>query len=86
MSLLTDGHYKTRHGSEMWVKGGRSKVAFDWLEERNACCDCSPEPYAEDGSLVWHCDVCGGGKAKLYPCGTLDEGDIERASQPLKAA
>ena len=31
--------------------GGISEVTFDWLEE-NACIDCQPDPYDEDGYLV----------------------------------
>jgi hypothetical protein len=64
---LADGHYKTAAGSEMRISrdGGASSVAFDWLEEDNACCDCVPEPYESEGRLVWHCDECGGGSAVL---------------------
>jgi hypothetical protein len=44
--------------------GGISEVEFDWFEE-DACLDCIPAPYDDDGYLVWTCPVCGGGKAKL---------------------
>ena len=66
--MLPKGHYKTANGSEMWVTGkfaGISEIEFDWFEEPNACFDCRPEPYDEDGYLIWHCDECDGGKAKL---------------------
>lgn len=66
---LTCGLYRTAAGSEMVVHGdncGKSSVDFDWLEE-GACIECQPEPYDEDGMLVWHCDECGGGTAELLP-------------------
>ena len=66
---LPNGHYRTAAGSQMWISGkhsGISAVEFDWLEEENACCDCVPCAYEDDGDLVWHCEVCGGGRAKLY--------------------
>ena len=69
-SPLVNGHYRTAAGSEMWISGthgGISKVSFDWLEEASACCDCTPEPYEQDGRLHWHCDDCGGGNALLFP-------------------
>lgn len=64
---LPDGEYRTKAGSEMTIEknGGRSRVAFDWFEEENACCDCQPSAYEEDGRLVWSCDECGGGSAEL---------------------
>lgn len=71
---LQNGHYQTTNGSEMWItgdSGGRSRVGFDWFDEPGACCDCKPEPYHEDGYLVWNCEICGGGKAKLI---RVDEG------------
>lgn len=64
---LPNGHYHTVFGSEMRISGehsGKSIVYFDWLEE-GACCDCIPDPYEQDGRLVWHCDQCGGGSAQL---------------------
>lgn len=71
---LPNGHYITANGSEMWVNGGRSRVDFDWFEEAEACCDCQPEAYADsDGYLVWYCDQCGGGKAKLLWEGVTTE-------------
>ena len=68
--MLPQGKYITAAGSTMMVSGvhgGVSKVSFDWVEEQNACCDCVPEPYDDDGYLVWHCEACNGGKAKLNP-------------------
>ena len=65
--MLPVGKYKTDAGSTMTISGkygGISEVDFDWLEE-NACIECQPEPYEDDGFLVWHCECCGGGKAKL---------------------
>lgn len=65
---MIDGFYITKAGStlKLSANGGRSEVSFDWLEELTACCDCVPNAYPDsDGYLVWHCEVCGGGKAKL---------------------
>lgn len=65
---LPNGHYRTVAGSEMWISGnhaGISRVEFDWLDEENACLDCVPQAYDVDGDLVWVCDECGGGRAKL---------------------
>ena len=65
--MLPNGKYKTKNGSIMTISGkygGKAEISFDWLEE-NTCCDCHPEPYDDEGYLVWRCDVCGGGKAKL---------------------
>lgn len=65
--ILPIGKYKTENGSTMVVSGkygGISEVDFDWLEEK-ACIDCQPEPYDDDGYLIWKCNICGGGKAKL---------------------
>jgi len=69
---LQNGEYKTSNGSIVNISGKHSgivKVTFDWFEE-NACIDCVPELYPKnfgknDWRLVWHCDVCGGGNAKL---------------------
>ena len=65
--MLPNGKYKTANGSTMTIHGvhaGKSAVSFDWLEE-DACPDCIPEAYDDDGYMVWRCEVCGGGKAKL---------------------
>jgi len=71
---LPNGKYQTINGSTVKVfgeYGGKVKVNFDWLEEKNACCDCRVEAYPEqfdekDWRLVWNCDECGGGNAKLF--------------------
>jgi len=70
---LVNGNYSTKNGSRVTIFGKRngcSQVDFDWFEE-GGCVDCIPQPYPEkydnnDVRLVWHCDVCGGGSAKLY--------------------
>ena len=65
---MKNGKYTTKHGSTVEISGkygGISTVEFDWFEEPDACCDCEIEPYPEDGCLIWHCDECGGGSAKL---------------------
>jgi ribosomal protein L37AE/L43A len=64
--MLPPGRYKTLKGSRMYIHGGKSEVNFDWFEEENACIDCNPEAYDEEGYLVWNCEICGGGKAKLF--------------------
>jgi len=70
---LSNGVYETANGS--WVEifgryGGGSRVSFDWLEE-GGCIDCDPQAYPEeygrnDARLVWLCEHCGGGSAKLH--------------------
>lgn len=66
--MLADGHYRTKNGSDLWLKGGTSKVEFDWVEEPGACCDCEVEPYpTEDGYLIWYCLEHENGSAKLFP-------------------
>ena len=65
---LANGKYRTAGGSTVEISGehsGKARVEFDWLEEENACFDCTPEPYPDWDRLVWHCDVCGGGSAAL---------------------
>ena len=71
--MLPNGKYKTKAGSELTISGKYSGIAgldFDWFEEPGACCDCKAEPYPEqDGQnwyIVWHCDNCGEGRAKLF--------------------
>lgn len=62
------GLYRTEYGSTMRISGangGISEVEFDWFEEDGACCDCRPEPYADDGFLVWRCNLHRG-KAQLF--------------------
>lgn len=66
---LANGHYRTEAGSEMRISGqygGISEVLFDWAEEPDACPECEVDVYESDGDLVWHCDCCGGGRAKLH--------------------
>ena len=66
--MLAKGKYKTKNGSIMTISGqygGISRVDFNWFDEDNACCDCQPEAYDDEGYLVWYCGICGGGKAKL---------------------
>jgi hypothetical protein len=66
--MLPPGEYRTEKGSTMTITGpfgGISVVSFDWVEEEPACVDCVPEPYDDDGYLVWTCNVCDGGRAKL---------------------
>ncbi len=66
--MLPIGKYRTKAGSTMTISGkhgGISDVSFDWVEEDNACVDCQPDPYDEDGYLTWNCDHCDGGSAKL---------------------
>lgn len=65
--MLPIGKYKTAAGSTMTVTGkhgGISEVEFDWVEE-DACIDCVPELYDDNGYLVWTCRRCSGGSAKL---------------------
>jgi len=72
-SFLPNGLYKTFHGSIVRISGqygGIVEVDFDWLEE-GGCVGCQVQPYPEefgsnDWRLVWHCDICGGGNAKLH--------------------
>lgn len=67
--MLKPGKYRTESGSTMTISGkhgGISEVDFDWFEE-DACIECSVESYDQDGYLVWYCDECGGGSAKLLP-------------------
>ena len=61
---MTNGLYKTTCGSTVRVSGKHSgifDIAFDWVEEDNACIDCEPSVYGDE--LTWHCDyheTCGG--------------------------
>lgn len=66
--MLKPGVYKTKRGSTMTISGrsgGVNQVYFDWVEEPNSCVECRPEEYDDNGYLVWGCNYCGGGKAKL---------------------
>jgi len=74
---MKPGLYQTRAGSVMGVTcrhGGRTVVDFDWFEE-GACPECHAQAYDDDGFLVWHCDVCGGGSAKLFPAIPFEDED-----------
>ena len=65
--MLPVGRYKTAAGSTMTISGkhgGLNAVVFDWFEE-NACFECAVKPHDVDGDLVWVCEHCGGGRAKL---------------------
>ena len=70
---LSNGHYRTAAGSSVRISGhhaGISQVSFDWLEEPNACSECSANAYPEDCGdgthrLTWECSECGGGSAIL---------------------
>ena len=72
-SHLPNGRYETNNGSILEISGhhgGIVKIQFDWFEE-GACIDCECQPYPElfannDWRIVWCCDVCGGGNAKLH--------------------
>lgn len=68
---MKSGRYHTKAGSTLEISGKYSGIAtldFDWLEE-GGCIDCEPNPYPEedDGEwfVVWACDYCGGGRARL---------------------
>ena len=64
---LSDGNYETEHGSTVKLSknGGVTLCEFDWFEEPNACDECVVNPYPEEEFLVWRCDKCEGGSAKL---------------------
>lgn len=68
---LEVGHYKTAAGSFVHVKtrnAGSWTADFDRLEEPQACFDChSIDVDCHEQALVWCCDECGGGMAKLEP-------------------
>ena len=69
---MQTGIYKTENGSTVKISGNHSGIAevdFDWFEEE-ACADCKCEAYPQwfgpfDWRLVWYCDQCGGGNARL---------------------
>lgn len=64
---MEDGNYRTKAGSTVKLSrnGGVADAEFDWLEEDNACIDCTVDPYPSDGFLTWGCEYCGGGSAEL---------------------
>lgn len=71
---MIQGKYITEKGSTLHVRGeyaGVFSICFDWLEE-GGCIDCRCQSYPEnfgddDWRLVWYCEHCGGGNAKLKP-------------------
>lgn len=71
---LPNGKYETANGSILKISGkhnGIARVDFDWLEE-GGCIDCECEPYPEefdkgDWRIIWNCEHCDGGNAKLQP-------------------
>jgi hypothetical protein len=80
---LLNGLYRTVAGSTVKISGnhsGRSEVEFDWLEEPEACCDCSANAYPEydnDGwCLTWDCEVCDGGRAVLTRVDEKRKGEV----------
>ena len=73
--MVENGLYRTTAGSTVELSGthgGISRVLFDWLEESNACIECRVDPYPQSEDfqghfcLVWECDHCGGGYARLF--------------------
>lgn len=70
---LPNGKYETEKGSMLEISGKYgciARVNFDWLEE-DGCIDCQCEPYPEefddnDWRIVWNCEYCGGGNARLH--------------------
>ena len=73
---LPNGIYKTANGSTVKISGKHSgivEIEFDRYSE-DACDYCQvqkyPELFAEnDWRLVWYCEKCRGGNAKLIPEG-----------------
>ena len=72
---MLNGKYHTEAGSTVDISGkhgGISAASFDWFAEPDACCDCKaqvyPEPwdFAGQWRLVWKCEQCGGGSARLF--------------------
>ena len=67
--MLDVGHYKTEHGSYVHVitkNAGSWSAEFDKFEEPDGCFDCRVDDVDHhEQSLVWSCDYCGGGKARL---------------------
>lgn len=68
---LEVGHYRTAAGSFVRVltrNAGSWAADFDKFEEPDACFDCRcVDVDWQERALVWECDVCGGGMAKLEP-------------------
>jgi len=62
-----NGKYKTEKGSTVTIIGKYSErtiIEFDWFEEE-ACSDCYVIRRTDGKELIWVCDLCGGGSAKL---------------------
>lgn len=58
--------YITDHGSEVTVyDNGRIVINLDWFEEPEACIECTPEADLIDKWLIFSCNECNGGSAKL---------------------
>jgi len=65
---MKNGTYKTKAGSIVTVSGmhnGSFDVEFDWLEE-GGCIECIHHVDHLEEALVWDCEYCEGGSAKLY--------------------
>lgn len=63
--MMQDGEYKTANGSAVRITHGKVSIAFDWMEEGNACFDCVVSTDIQHSELHWNCDICGCGSAKL---------------------
>jgi hypothetical protein len=80
---MKNGKYTTAAGSTVELSGtngGISRVTFDWLEEPEACSECDPNPYPEEGAegrlyLTWYCNLCEGGGALLSPADDSPDDD-----------
>jgi hypothetical protein len=68
MITLKPGHYVTAAGSTVHIFGKTGQafeIGFEWIEEKNACCDCRPS--INEDELIWDCNYHGSGSAKLFP-------------------
>ncbi len=63
MTRLLDGHYITKNGSTVEIRGNHTIMNLDWFEE-DSCENCEPDR-VEEGCLIWYCDECDGGSAEL---------------------
>lgn len=68
--MIKSGHYRTTAGSTIEIYGKYQSAwrgQFDRFEEF-ACDYCVVvDVDRQEGDLIWECDVCGGGRAKLFP-------------------
>ncbi|MGH7917001.1 MAG: hypothetical protein ACREQE_05985 [Candidatus Binataceae bacterium] len=64
---MTKGEYVTEKGSTVKVGDGVFIIAFDWVEEDDACIDCEPWLDHHEGVLRWHCPYHESGSAILKP-------------------